>query len=392
VPHHDTRTAIVQSRSSRGIVKPYNKTLYALSRRLNPLWWLIARLLRLSGRDTAPSAPRSILLVDLHLLGDIVMLVPLLRVLRRFHPDAHIGLMAGPWARTILADSGLVDEFIALRAPWNVKGQGMAGSKALLGAIRTSRRRPWDWGIDARGDVRNALLLALARAGRRVAYDFSGGASLLTDVVPDDGVLRHIIDHHATMADYLGMPMTLEESIPTLGSTADSRSAQRIARCVGIHLGASMALRRMPLDEACALALFCLEQVDTQLVLVDAPDTRVLNDSVLARLPAQSTMRIKRWEGSLSEFMVFLRTLDQFYAMDSGPAHLAAALGINTIVFFGPNLARAVRPKGQRVTIVERRDLPCRPCDQHRCTNFNHQECLSQVVRILRTEQLNRAM
>ena len=89
--------------------------------------------------------------------------------------------------------------------------------------------------------------------------------------------------------------------------------------------------------------------------------------------------------------MTFLKTLDQFYAMDSGPAHLAAALGIDTTVFFGPHLSRAVRPTGRHVTVVERRDIPCRPCDQRRCTNQNHQECLTQVVRILRTEQLSRA-
>jgi ADP-heptose:LPS heptosyltransferase len=147
----------------------------------------------------------------------------------------------------------------------------------------------------------------------------------------------------------------------------------------------------MPLEEASALILFCLEHAGTRLYLVDAPDTRLLNDSVLERLPAPCAARIERWEGTLSEFMAFLRTLDRFYAMDSGPAHLAAAQGINTTVFFGPNVAREGRPRGRHVTIVERRDLPCRPCDQRRCTNLNHQECLKQVVRILRTEQLTRA-
>ena len=120
-----------------------------------------------SGQD-----PQSILIVDLHLLGDIVMLVPLLRVIRRYHPAAHLALVAGPWARTVLEGTGLVDEFIELRAPWIVKGQGTAGFAALLRAIRASRSRSWDWGIDVRGDVRNALLLALARTKRRVAYAY----------------------------------------------------------------------------------------------------------------------------------------------------------------------------------------------------------------------------
>ncbi len=370
-------------------MRDHNKTLYALSRRLEPLWWLTARLLRLEKAVACP-APRSILLVDLHLLGDIVMLVPLLRVLRRCHPQAHIGLMAGPWGCTVLAESGLVDEFITLRAPWIVKGQGADGFRSVLQAIGASRTRSWDWGIDVHGDVRNALLLALARARRRVAYDFSGGASLLTDVVPDDGVLRHIIDHHATLANHLGMPMAVEESVPALRTHAQNALPARNRRRTAIHLGASRALRRMPLEEACILVRFCLDHSDARLFLVDAPDTRQINDDVVARLPSRRAERIERWEGTLGDFMAFLSTLDRFYAMDSGPAHLAAALGVDTTVFFGPNLARATRPRGPHVTIVERRDLSCRPCDQQRCTNGNHQACLSQMVRILRTEQTNR--
>lgn len=363
-------------------MKIINKKLASLSRRLDPLWWLIARLLRLRGYSGA-SAPQSILLVDLHLLGDIVMLVPLLRAIRRFHPNAHLGLIAGPWAPEILAETNLIDEFITLRAPWVVNGQSMAGIMSLLRAIRVSRARTWDWGIDARGDVRNILLLAIARARRRVAYDFTGGSALLTDVVPDDGALRHIIDHHAALAQYLSMPMTTEERIPTLGTGLSNRrdsGSHSSHRLVGFHFGASMVLRRMPLEEACALILSFQDQEDAQLLLVDAPEIRALNSVLLDRLPAMCAARIQRWQGNLGELVAFLKTLNKFYAMDSGPAHLAAALGIDTTVFFGPNLSLAVRPMGPNVTVVERADVPCRPCDQHHCTNPKFQECLTRVV------------
>jgi ADP-heptose:LPS heptosyltransferase len=82
----------------------------------------------------------------------------------------------------------------------------------------------------------------------------------------------------------------------------------------------------------------------------------------------------------LGELVAFLPLLDKFYAMDSGPAHLAAALGVDTTVFFGPHLSRAVRPMGRKVVVVERADVPCRPCDQHRCTNPHFQQCLTQVA------------
>jgi heptosyltransferase II len=372
-------------------VKHHNESLHALSRRLDPVWWLIARALRLGRHGADLGVPKSILVVDLHLLGDLVMLVPLLRVIRRFHPHAHLGLVSGPWGREILANSGLVDEFIVLRAPWVIKGQGSAGIRGLWRAIRASRVRAWDWGIDVRGDVRNILLLALAGARRRVAYDFSGGAALLTDVVPDDGQLRHIIDHHEGIAELLNMPMNEEERVPTLSPPGISGSRPRDSRRVGFHFGASMVLRRMPVEEACALMASFQNQEGTRLILIDAPDIRALNSAVLNRLPANFAAEVERWQGNLGELMTFLKTLDQFFAMDSGPAHLAAALGTDTTVFFGPHLSLAVRPRGRNVTVIEREDVPCRPCDQHHCTNPKRQECLTHLVGLLRPSKLRDA-
>ena len=374
-------------------MKHHNDALHALSRRLDPVWWLTAKLLRLRRYGADPAVPQTILLVDLHLLGDLVMLIPLLRVIRRFHPAAHVGLVAGPWGRDILSGSGLVDEFITLRAPWVSRGQGLGGIRAVLKALRKCRTRTWDWGIDVRGDVRNALILALAGARRRVAYDFSGGAALLTDVVPDDGKLRHIVDHHAAIAECLGMSMTADERIPSLGRRGHREHREHRghrepgaadSRLIGFHFGASMLLRRMPVEEACALVASFQDDAHTRLILVDAPDVRALNSAVLERLPARWAAGIERWQGNLPELIEFLKRLDEFYAMDSGPAHLAAALGVKTTVFFGPNLSLAVRPLGHHVSVVERGDVACRPCDQHRCINPHRQECLTQLVHSVR--------
>ena len=370
-------------------MKHQNERLAAISRRLDPIWWLISRLCRLRAMSAAAAIPSSILLVELNLLGDMVMLVPLLRVIRRHHPGAHVALMAGPWGREVLAHTGLVDEFILLRAPWVKKGRAFSGTREVWGALRTARARTWDWGIDVRGDVRNALLLAMSRAQRRIGYDFTGGSSLLTDVVADDGRLRHMIDHHAVLARHLGMSMTAEERVPTLAGPAGGTGAppvdspaRALRKVVGFHFGASMPLRKMPLNEAIDLVLSFEHREHTRLVLVEAPDTREMNAELLRRLPWAFAAVIERWSGTLAQFMSLLKTLDEFYAMDSGPAHLAAALGVNTTVFFGPHLAMAVRPTGSNVTVIERGDVPCRPCDQHRCINPDYQQCLSGTARI----------
>ena len=363
-------------------MKLVNPRLAALSRRLDPIWWLLARLLVLPrGKSNQP--PRSILLVDLHLLGDIVMLVPLLRVLRRCQPQAHLGLVAGPWAQDLLRDTGLVDEYLPLQAFWVRRGPRLAGLRAVWQTIARCRTREWDWGIDVRGDVRNILILALARAQRRIAYDFTGGAALLTDVVPDDGQLRHIIEHHRELVRYLGMEMLAQEAIPILPRL--NSPILPGGRQIGFHFGASMPLRRMPVGAAVALITPYAALADVRVVMIDTPDTEVLNSSVIAHLDEDSVARVQRWCGSLEELMKLLCGLERFYAMDSGPAHIAAALGVNTTVFFGPNLPVAVRPFGAQVRIAEPADLYCRPCDHHNCVNARPQACLVEAVATLRS-------
>ena len=105
---------------------------------------------------------------------------------------------------------------------------------------------------------------------------------------------------------------------------------------------------------------------------------------VVERLPAAVAGRVLRWHGSLRELMALLGQIDAFYGMDSGPAHLAAALGVETTVFFGPNLPAAVRPWGRQVRVIEQAGLYCRPCDQVHCTNSQRQACLREIVARLR--------
>jgi ADP-heptose:LPS heptosyltransferase len=367
-------------------VKVINPRLAARARRLDPLWRLLAPLLRALGRlpdGRALTAPRSILVVDLHLLGDIVLLVPLLRVLRRGHPDARITLLAGPWSRDILAGSGLVDEHIDLAAPWVRRAPGLAGWRDLaraLGRLRAGARGAgWDWGIDVRGDLRNIGLLVAARARRRVGFDFTGGAALLTDVVPDDGRIRHIVDHHAAIAAQLGLHMSDAERVPVLPRPAPPPRLPAGAHRVGFHFGASMPLRRLPAAEAARLVQAVLRPGETP-VLVDAPDTRALNDELAARLAPPAAAALQRWEGGLRELMGLLSYLDRFYGLDSGPAHLAAALGTPTTVLFGPSLSVEAGPLGAHVQVLERQDLSCRPCDRVHCTNPSYQACLTNLI------------
>jgi ADP-heptose:LPS heptosyltransferase len=137
---------------------------------------------------------------DFHLIGDIVLLTPLLKALRERYPDAHLCLVAGPWAAELLAGTDWVSVLEPFEAPWVKYGQGWRGLWRCLRLLWTLRKTHWDWGIEVRGDVRQIALMFFSGAKRRIGYAFTGGQQLLTDVVPDDVQQPHLLDHNRRIA------------------------------------------------------------------------------------------------------------------------------------------------------------------------------------------------
>ena len=196
-------------------MKPLNERLIRVSRRIDFVWRFAAPLM-VSSQSNRDANPKSILVVDLHLIGDMVLLIPLLDSLRRGNPGAHITLLAGPWAADVVLPENLVDEHMPFVARW-VKPQGLISALASTARlIRDLRRRRWDWAIDVRGDVRQILIMTLAGARRRIGFSFTGGEALLTDVVADSGELRHLADHHRRIALHLGCWRAGDAYIPRL--------------------------------------------------------------------------------------------------------------------------------------------------------------------------------
>lgn len=358
-----------------------NPGLVRWARRFDWVWRVLAMLpgnRRKSIQRQSSSDPKNILILELHLIGDAVMLLPFLAALRRRYPAAQITVVAGPWSRAVLAANSGADRVIEFTAPW-VKGQGAWTSLlSVWGLLGTLRKQRWDIGVDMRGDVRNILILYFAHCVQRIGYAFTGGARLLTKVVSDSGELASILDHHERLAAGLdafdGEPFVARLTL----SDAERQVAGQIAPYVGFHFGASMPLRRLPTGEAAALLAACLGRGLDRVTVFSAPDLEDYVAEVLAALAPALRPRLELWRGDLRGFVVMASRARLLYAMDSGPAHLAAATGCATVVLFGPNRSAFCAPRGPNVKCVELNPpLPCQPCDQRHCVHpSQHQACL----------------
>ena len=219
-------------------------------------------------------------------------------------------------------------------------------------------------------------------ARRRFGYDLSGGGDLLTDVVPlpPSGTKHFAADYHRSLCEYMGI-WTEKEYIPALSLTEDERkSAARTAAFVGIHFGASVPLRRPSPELMLAFVDELAKSHEGPLVIYKVKEEPETAGLLADRLIGKYKIAAEIWEGSLRDFIVHLSRCKQLYCLDSGPAHIAAALDVAVTVIYGPSLADHTRPLGRKVRVVDAMPVLCRPCDQRHCVAQHYQECFPPVA------------
>lgn len=323
-----------------------------------------------------------ILVMDCHLIGDIVLLTPFLSALRAKHPNAYIALIAGPWAKIVLmGNDGLIDEFFEFEAPWVKKNRGFWIAKVLK-LMRSIMSFKWDIAIEMRGDFRQILMLWFIRPKVFYGLDLSGGGPLLSHKVDDDGIYRHILDHHKNIA----LSMNLIESDATFSpmirlSASEKTIASKLDEYIGVHLGASNILRQFEFADSVSLIDYLLESYSEKIIIFIATEYSYMHQII--DYYSHSSTRVVFWSGPLRDFIVLLSRCRHLYCMDSAPGHIASALNISASIFFGPATSEFVRPIGGNIKIYENNNLTCRPCNQDICINPSYKKCLNGLPKRL---------
>ena len=217
--------------------------------------YLLDVLRSYSNHKTKNTYVKKILLVDLHLIGDVVMLTPLLLEIKKIYTNASITLLCGDWAEQVLLNNpGLIDCYCIYNAPWVVKDRRKHGWYDLVKKILFLRKQGFDLAIDARGDFRNIAIMRFSCTERRAGFTFSGGGWLLSDKIDDSGNLDHIVSHHHKIALYLGSNISVTKFIPSLWlSSSEANYKSNHAGFIAVHLGASTPLRVLSLERATEL-------------------------------------------------------------------------------------------------------------------------------------------
>jgi heptosyltransferase-2 len=320
-------------------------------------------------------------------VGDAVMTVAALRELRRLLPRARVTLATRPWAEGIFEGADFIDDFLVTR-------ETSSKPRALLAEARQWRARRFDLAVLFPNAFAPALVAALARVPARVGYATQGRSALLTHRLPVPGWRgrRHEVFYYLNLVAGLERLLhgtdTVEAREPDTrlhAPEARTREALEILRERGARAGRPLVAvcpgstnsraKRWPAERFAAVADMLAESAGAEIVLVGAGEELNISEEVARHMRARPVVLTGRTD--LAQTAGLLRAADLLVTNDTGPAHVAAAVGCPVVVIFGPTNPVTTRPFSASAEVV-RRPPDCAPCMLRDCP-IDHR-CMTAVT------------
>jgi lipopolysaccharide heptosyltransferase I len=321
------------------------------------------------------SRPRSILIVRLSAFGDVVHVLPSLSALRRELPDTKIGWVVEELSAPLLEGHPELDRLHVIpRKTW----QRNLARGALVRPFGEARRKlselraeHYEVAIDFQSNLRSALVARLSGAARRIGqpapFAREGSGRLFTETPQPLPFEAHKVERNLNLLAPLGIRCEPTRGIVPGPSSATGRPdvpAHDERRRVVLHPGVSrhgsikvwrpecfreLAARLADAGHEVLLSWAgAVERVQAEQIAREAPGVKLAHEVDVAGLAA------------------LLRSADLFVGVDSGPLHLAAAIGTPALGLYGPKHLTTYGPYWPGTdTLVA--DYPCSPCRHRRC-------------------------
>lgn len=332
-----------------------------------------------SGIASPPHVVR-ILIVKLSAIGDVVHTLPALTTLRRHRPDAAIDWLAEEAGAEILeGHPALTRRLLLPRRAWRgirrEQGWG-AAAKAWFRFAREFRRERYDLVIDFQGLAKSAVWVGLARAARKVGFGRGtfrneGAWLVLDERIPAGSPDRHALDRGLDLLEAIGFAR-LPLRYDLVPDPATALQAEQLLVEAGVDPSrpfvAINPVTRWPTKdwEATRFAAVAdgLHRAGLQVVLTGGAGDRLEVDAILAGMARPAG----RLEGrtTLRSLAAVLQRAWAVLSTDTGPMHLAVAVGTPVVALFGPTAPWRTGPYGPGNRVL-RVGLDCSPCFEKRC-------------------------
>ena len=324
--------------------------------------------------------PVKILILKPSSLGDVVQALPVLRLIKRHLPSSEIHW----WIDSRLAP--LLEGDPDLAGVVRFERQRWASPRhwpEMWRSIRWLRQQAFDRVIDLQCLLRSGLFAWLANGRLSIGLDEprEGARGFYDVTVRRPSALTHAVDWYLGVLPLLGVPVDgdfqwLPER-PAVAQSVRRKWPVGKARWIVIQPGARWPNKRWPAESYAELVrLLAAAHPELQFVILGDAEDRSLG-KLIARVNAARCLDLTGGV-SLPEVVEWIRLSQLMVTNDTGPMHIAAALGKPVVALFGPTEPRRTGPYHQLEHVV-RIDLPCAPCLSPRCAYVKPLECLRAI-------------
>jgi ADP-heptose:LPS heptosyltransferase len=354
---------------------------------------------------------KSILIVKLSSLGDVVHTLPAAQALRRRFPRAHMAWAVERAHAGVLRGQPFLDELIE----WD-----RGTTRNLVDFVRRLRRHRWSLAVDFQGLFRSAAIMRLANADVRLGFAPGREAShwFYNARVPAPQGVLHAVEKSLRLVEGLGATV---EGLPLVRGYLNPR-ATPAARAVATFAPSGQALFPLPIGDAdrravdawlaeqgfqagrqrlvvlnphcrkeaniwpaeryAALAKKLLEFDGVRVAVTGGPVAKELCDAIAGSAEGAMAGRVWRADGrfSLLGSTELIRRAAVFVTGDTGPMHLAAAVDTKIVALFGPADPEKTGPYAADAVVLNKR-LPCGPCFARHCPlGHDPPKCMTDIT------------
>lgn len=316
---------------------------------------------------------RRILLIRPDHLGDVLLTSPAIRALKAARPDSEIHMLVGPWSADVIAAFPEVDQVLTVAFPGfsrTLKENWHSPYQMALNTARHLRRVGYGSAVILRPDHWwGALVAKLAGIPERIGYNLPDVAPYLTQGI--EVRQQHVVEQNLRLVEQWTGTVEKERlrydfPVDTLDTVHMNRyleehgiSAEKPVFCV--HPGSGTWVKQWQEDRWAEVADTLVEQINAQVVFTGGAHELLLTRRI-ASLMKQPVI-ITAGDTQVGTLAALFKRAKLVLGPDSGPLHLATAVGTPTVTLFGPADPLEFGPWGDaKKHIALTSDIACRPC------------------------------
>lgn len=339
---------------------------------------ILGKPVRWFSRKGLIKSPSKIAVLHLDHIGDVIFAMPAIQAIRGAFPDSQIISIVGEWAEPILFRNPNVNKIIQFNAPWFARDKKTSQLQGIIALKKLLNKLGPDMVIDFRGDLRHNVAMYMAKVPNRVGYGITGGGFLLTHEVeyPFDGhaVLRHMAIPKALGAtvDVADIELKIYISKDEKNWVEEFLSKHNLEgrTLIGMHPETGTQAKQWSMSSFVrTMELLAGKLADKNpLFIFTGLKTFGLNSSNVVDLGGKLTLR---------QLAALQSKLDLFICGDTGPLHMATALGCPTVaIYSGTNDLKIWGPWGNKVRVLQA-EVNCAPCGRSSCED---NECMTLIT------------